>query len=520
MSMLDWFRGPEKTQQMPKRKTKRVRRFDAGVSNSLVAWVRGVIASGINEDLKTDLSTMRERSRDMSQNEPMARKYMRLLAANIIGSKGIILQSQILEDIARPGTEPRPDKPASDAVEDAWRRFNKVGVMDASGVQSGKSFCGTILKTVARDGYSLIIENVNANNEFGYSLSHIDGSRIATDINRPRTDTQNAVIMGVEIDNDGRRVAYLIRDLDFGDGTSKRPAPRRVPAENVIYLADFEYPEQIHGFPWMHASMTRMRTLKKYQEAALTASAVGALKMGFYTQDPDSMAGDNPSLSDDEDEQGRPIQNAEAAHFEVLEPGMDFRSFDPDYPHAMYDAFVKACKRDISSGLDVSYHSLANDLEGVNFSSIRSGTLEEREQYKMVQEWFIEHFLERVFDRWLSMALLRGAIVHPFTGSALPAAKREKFSRHKFIGRRWEWVDPLKDEQANELALKNGMDSPYRILTQKGLDPDEVLDDLQKFQQAAEAKGINPAYIAGVMGAAQQPTNGGGNNADQPTANS
>jgi len=50
-----------------------------------------------------------------------------------------------------------------------------------------------------------------------------------------------------------------------------------------------------------------------------------------------------------------------------------FVNVDSDYPHQMYSAFVKAHLQGIASGLGISYHALANDLEGVNYSSIRAG---------------------------------------------------------------------------------------------------------------------------------------------------
>lgn len=496
MSILDIFRPTPKARRA---KVKRARRFDAGITNNLVAWLSGVVTGGINTDLKADLALMVARSRELAQNEPMAKRYLSLLTANVIGSKGITYQSKVLEDATPSKREPLPDVAANEALESAWKRFLQPGVVDPLGGQSGRGLMCTILKTVARDGNAFLQEDLNAKNEFGYALRLLDGTRLATDINEPRDVNGVAVTMGVETGPDGERLAYYFYDGHSGVlGINRKK--RRIPADVLIHIFHQDYPEQILGYPWLHASMSRMRTLKKFQECALVASAVGASKMGFYTQSPDMAADSNPSI-DAEDADG-PIQEATAAHFEVLDPGMGFEAFDPEYPHALYGSFTKTAKRDIASGLDVSYHSLASDLEGVNFSSIRSGTLEDREQYKILQEWFIEQFLERVFSRWLNMGLLNSSIKHPGTGNALPAAKREKFSRHIFIGRRWDWVDPLKDEQANGTALNNLMDSPYRILTQKGLDPDEVLDDLARFQRAAEARGINPGYIAQVMQAA------------------
>ncbi|MBK7121299.1 MAG: phage portal protein [Comamonadaceae bacterium] len=71
---------------------------------------------------------------------------------------------------------------------------------------------------------------------------------------------------------------------------------------------------------------------------------------------------------------------------------------------------MKTRLRSIASGMGVTYHGLANDLEGVNFSSIRSGTLEERDAWMVLQDWFAEAFLRPVFGEWLSWSLTKGAI--------------------------------------------------------------------------------------------------------------
>ena len=77
--------------------------------------------------------------------------------------------------------------------------------------------------------------------------------------------------------------------------------------------------------------------------------------------------------------------DAEAGSFGVLPPGYKFESWDPDYPHQNYENFVKARLRSIASGLGIAYHTLANDLSDVNFSSARAGTLEERDNWIVLQ---------------------------------------------------------------------------------------------------------------------------------------
>src|SRR5262245_12012459 len=125
--------------------------------------------------------------------------------------------------------------------------------------------------------------------------------------------------------------------------------------------------------------------------------------------------------------------------FEALPTGFEFEAFDPQHPTQGFPFFVKACLRGIASGFGVSSNTLANDLEGVNLSTIRAGVLVEREECKAIQGWFIEQFCEPVFEAWLAWQLCVTLAL------PLPIAKLDKFNDPDWKPRRWPWVDPLKD---------------------------------------------------------------------------
>jgi lambda family phage portal protein len=169
---------------------------------------------------------------------------------------------------------------------------------------------------------------------------------------------------------------------------------------------------------------------------------------------------------------------------------VQFQPFNPDYPSAMFADFVKANLRGIASGLGVAYHALANDLEGVSFSSIRSGTLEERDSWMMIQEWFSSSFLERVFAEWLPSALAFGQVTM-VNGSALPMAKIDKFRPHSWQGRRWEWVDPLKDIEADIAAINAGLKSPQSVAAKLGLDYEDLLVEIQAAKALRDTLGVD-----------------------------
>tara|TARA_R110000772_G_scaffold23646_1_gene63132 strand:+ start:4308 stop:5762 length:1455 start_codon:yes stop_codon:yes gene_type:complete len=468
--MFGWFK-----------KKLRKRSFDAAKHTRLLnSWES--VQRSINQDLKTDLDSLRSRSRDLVKNDPMAKRYVSLVPANVVGSRGFVLQSKVKNGT---GEKEKLDKPANSAIEKAFAEWSKVGSYEITGRLSRADGERLVMRTVPQDGECLIRERKNIDsNKFGYALEFLDVARLATNLSREAEGSKNAIIMGVEIDSFSVAVNYhLHKNLN-----KTLPGDEKliIPADELIHLFLPESPEQLRGAPWMHASMTRMFHLKKYQEWAIIAAGVGASKMGFFTT-PD---GDGAPLADGEvEETGELYQEAAAGQFGVLPEGVEFTPFNPDYPHQMYAEFIKTAKRDIASGMNVSYHSLANDLEGVNFSSIRAGTLEDREQWMVIQNWFIACFLERVYNNWLTYALLKGAIVQD-GNKKLPASKREKFMAHEFLGRRWPWVDPLKDTNANIAALGAGLAMPSNILAQQGLDQDEVLDDISRFQQAAKEKGV------------------------------
>lgn len=468
-------------------KRRAARRFDAAVHNRLTSTWKSSERS-INTELRGDLDALRRRARDLAKNAPLARKYLQMVIANVAGPNGFTLQSR-----AADGN--KQDTLANNAIESAWADWSRPVNCDVSGRLSFPDMTRAVIRAVARDGEALVRIREGAANPYGYALQVLDIERLDTTLNREPENGKNQIIMGVEMDGDGRPVAYWLA----GNAIGRDPAGKkllRIPAEEILHLFVTDDPEQVRGIPWMHASMLTVNDLKGYNQAAIVAARIGASKMGFFTT-PD---GDVSTVADGSDDAGVPFTEAEPGQFGALPPGYDFKSFDPDYPHANYASFVKEHKRDVATGFGVAYNSLANDLEGVNFSSIRSGTLEERDNWMLIQRWLIGQFLDPVYAGWLDNALLSGAITMP-NGSALPAAKRAKFMAHEFQGRRWQWVDPLKDINAAVVAIENGLASPYTVIAQQGLDAEDVLDDIARFQAAAKARNVT---LGAPAAAAQQ----------------
>ena len=56
--------------------------------------------------------------------------------------------------------------------------------------------------------------------------------------------------------------------------------------------------------------------------------------------------------------------------------------------------------------------------------------------------------------------------------------------------RRWAWVDPLKDTQANVISVANGFKSRRSIVSEAGGDFESTVEEIAQDNALAESKGV------------------------------
>lgn len=468
----------------------------ARISRTEADWL--ATNQAINQELRQDLDKLRARGRDLVKNNDYAKKFSGMCADNIIGAGGVRLQMRVQD---APG---KPDRMANAAIEGAWQRWGRVA--DITGQQDLRGLCAGLMGAMPSDGEFLVREVMGeaAGNPFNYALQVIDVDRIDTQYNGIEPRTGNTVIMGVEVNAYRRPVALHIWTAHPQDYTGRGRLRERVPIEEVIHGFKVDHAEQVRGIPWMAPGMLSLHHLGGFQFSAILAAEHGANHYGFiYSPDgepPPGWAGGEDAREEGVGGyNGEPIKQvmySQPGVYDTLPAGYRVEPSESKYPEANFGPFVKTTLQRVASGWRVAYNSLANDLEGVSFSSIRSGTLEERDRWMADQEWFIHIFMERVFGNWLQMALLSGQIRMP-NGTPLPASKLEKFSQHEWMPRRWQWVDPMSDTQSSIMQVRAGLMSPQDLCAAMGYDFDSVLESIGQARKQAEALGVPlPAYDA------------------------
>lgn len=428
----------------------------------------------INQALYRSLRTLRARSRDLARNNDYARKFLGLVKSNVIGPTGISLQVHAKK---RDGSIDEPDSARCESVFAAWSRREHC---DFKGELSWLELQGLYVETLARDG-EVLVRRVRGRGPFGYQLQFLDPALLDE---RYNTDLPGGrrIRMGIELDGDGRRLAYHLAQDDVADPQKLIVFARRfvrVPAEEIWHDFITEQVGQLRGAPWMCSTLIRQKRLGSFEDAAVAAAEEGAKKLAWLK----TPSGDLKPLADQISAEGQPdipapqqgtlYTDSGGIHYAGLPPGYELQSWDPKYPDQAFGDFVKAQLRGIASGLGVTYHSLANDLEGVNFSSTRAGELEARAVWKALQQFVIDRLCARAYSEGLPLFILTGQL-------ALPMEKLAKFDAAVWQGVRWSWVDPEKDVNAHVTAIDNGLTSRSRVIREMGHDPEEVWAELER----------------------------------------
>jgi lambda family phage portal protein len=475
--VMDMVRGLMK--KSPSIPAQQHRAFNAARIDRLTASFLATTVS-INQELRTDLDKIRARGRHIRKNNDLGKKFSKMVDINVVGPNGFKLY-------ARSESSPNvQDKADNDAIEKAFSQWCRAGVCEITGRMSLTDVIRTTAIGMTSDGEFLVrmIRGRAARNAFNFAIQVIDVDRIDTNYNLAASSSQNAVRMGVEIDSVGRPVALHIFTAHPNDGANSSRMRERVPMEDLLHKYVVEDAEQYRGTPWLAPVVLTMHHLGEFEQSAMLAARKGADTLGFFV----SPEGTAPTM-DGKTADNEAIEVSVPGMYDTLPEGYDFKPYESKYPDAMMEQFTKSFLRRISSGLNVSYPSLASDPSGVNFSSLRAFAIEERDAWMALQTWFIEHLLTPIYESWLSMALLSGAIKLP-SGSPLPASKLEKFRAHHWQGRRWQWVDPAKDIKASRDAVKSGVASPQMIAAQNGVDVEDVLEDIARFEQMAKTAGV------------------------------
>jgi lambda family phage portal protein len=468
-------------------KPQQMQAFDAGQSGRRMKALPTAVQD-INMLMRSYGRTVVARSRYLARNNPQISSAKRSYIAALVGDG--IKPSSLLKDAA-----------LRDEIMQAWLEWTDEsdadGLTDFYGQQSiigGEMFdageCFVRFRPrFASDGLSVPLQLQLLPSEM---LNHADNLNLQNGI---------TVRNGVVFSPIGRRLGYRFYrerpgDINFtGEFTT-------VPASEVMHIFRPLEAGQVRGIPHTLSAILRATKLDNYDDNESERKAFASAFNAFITR---------PAPEDAESILAPGEAEAAAAGVDdglAFEPGSvvtlaqgeEITISEPADVGGNYEAYQYRANLQVSAGAGVPYADMTGDLRQASYGSQRAGMLKFRREIAATQNHsMIFQFCRPVWQRWLSDAVVAGAV--PIAPSAYLAGQR-MFRAAKFIAPKWDWIDPLKDLQAEKLAVDNGFKSRSDVVEALGVDPEE--NDRRIAADRAREKSLGLSFPTPAAAASQQ----------------
>lgn len=417
-------------------------------------WGAPVGAGLGNGDVAAGLPTLRAKSRHAVANNPWARNGTDALTATLVGS-GITPASGVADPTARAAIAARFTRWAERA--------------DADGKTDFYGFQAAATRAVITDG-EIFITWVDG------KLRLVPADRVDVAFTQRLSDGRY-ILCGIEFDASGQRIAYHVRPDSGGDILSSWAPPIRVPASEILHVYRQDFPGQIRGVPWLAPALLALNELDQLLDALQIAAKISAMHAGFVT---DMNA--TGTLPYDGTQEGSVLTGGlEPGTIKFLPAGFDIKFSSPQQALASIE-LAGLSLRAIAAGLGLPEHLLTGDVSRANYSSMRAALVAFRPRLEQLQyHMLIPQFLRPVWRRWLSLEIISGRVSAPGF-----EADPESWLAVEFYPPPQQWVDPLKDAEAEATAIAAGLKSRRQAVAERGYDI-ETLDVEIAADRAREA---------------------------------
>lgn len=411
-----------------------------------------------DDDLLPDLPTLREHSRDLIRNAPLAAGAVNTVVTNVVGT-GLAMQSRIDHEFL--GLDAEAASRWQKSAEREYRLWceNRFEC-DATSTQNFYGMQDLVFRSALVNGdvVAILPWRQVAGCVYGLKVQAVEGDRLATP---PDQVTNPSIFGGVEVDDFGATVALHVADRHpnalarvRGKVTFNRIAVRGETSGrlNAIHLFRRTRPDQRRGEPYLAAVIEPLKQLDRYTEAEIMAAVISGMFTVFVEHGADDSA---PVPIDDGGKPGSEseVQLASGAIVD-LEHGAKASFANPGRPNVAFDPFVMAVLRQIGVALELPFEVLIKHYTA-SYSAARAAMLEAWKFFKIRRMWLADNFCQPVYEAWLAEAVATGRLAAP--GFFADPAIRKAWCGAVWLGDGPGSIDPLKEANAIEKRIDIGL---------------------------------------------------------------
>lgn len=384
--------------------------YNGGKRTSRVLKGSSVSGGDADSDLLPDLAALREYSRDLVRNTPLAAGAINTAVTNVVGT-GLKVHPSI--DSKYLGlTEEEVDIWQTNAKREfsLWADSQEC---DAARTLNFYSHQEVAFRSALENGdiFYLLPYIERAGSPFGLKLQAIEADRVENE-NFARDTTKLAG--GIETDEHGAPVEYHILKSHPGNMSRTNREWHKVKAfgeksgrRNVLHLFDQRRPGQRRGAPYLAPVIESLKQLGRYTDAELMAAVVSGMFTVFVKSESDSgleeVSNDVSTDSEYEMGNGAIVRMGESESIETANPGRPNQAFDP---------FVMAILRQIGSALEIPFELLIKHFTS-SYSASKAAFLEAWKFFKRRRAWLVAYFCQPVYEAVITESVANGRLYAP-----------------------------------------------------------------------------------------------------------
>lgn len=424
---------------------------------SMQEW-RTTLNASADADLLPDLPTLRDRSRDLVRNNPIAGGAINTVVTSVVGT-GLMLQSQVDRGVLGFSQEQAAEWQRQAELEfRLWQQDSDITRTQDFYEQQDLVFRGSL---ESGDIFVLTPHVRRPGSPYGLKLQVIESDRVS---NPKGTRDTSQFCAGVEMDKNGAPVAYHIQRSHPGDLTRALREWDRVDAfgkqsgrRNVLHLYKRLRPGQTRGEPYLAPVIEPLKQLGRYTEAEIMAAVVA----GMFTVFVKSETGAGLAMGNQTGmgrETGAKASDTDAklgyGAMVDLADGEDISTANPGRPNTAFDPFVLAIMRQIGMRLELPFEVLVKHFTA-SYSAARAALLEAWRFYKVRRAWLASKYCQPVYELFLEEAIAIGRL-------SAPGFFRDPLVRMAYCGSEWHGdgagsIDPASEAKAAQTRMDIGL---------------------------------------------------------------
>lgn len=424
--------------------------------------------------IRDDFKTLCARSELAYRTDAIARRAVNIIASYLVGQ----------------GNKPHPavkmrNGELLDGVNgqlaDDWERFNDEGIR--TGNTKMTIYQAQLMSVITMIVYGSCLKNRVRSRSgsllpFAYQLlkpTRLDFSR-DTWVYYENAPVKETIIHGIKLNEYGESLGYF-----FENESAMRDA------ENVMLSF---YPiecEQYLGLPWLTPVLPPIFDRQQLIYDKLKQSRIGA-RLGYKA----------PATMQEGIEGLMETDSSGNEYFDLDFQGFVYSSDGDIKPVAItdpisdtFEPLIKMVVQEIALGLGFSYQMLSSDLKDANFTSGRMNKLVDSKFFRTIYKHLVKIDHQPVWDRFVEWEALSGRLLRYGVSYDQYVADPSYYNVCYWLPKDGdEWLEPLKEAQAEILDMKSGKTTFEEMCAGKGVNYRDVIRKHKQIRRELKDAGL------------------------------